>query len=117
MKWRGRRQSENLEDCPGMRLQAVIVGDGGAISLNGIVIGGRMLCCDQGQIQQAVEVAQRSQQQGTSQQASVEAQGYTMAERDTRRTSGQRVRSFREGLRSGDLQKARLLSGLEYEEL
>ena len=115
MKWRGRRQSENLEDCPGMLLQAAIVGGGSAILL--IVIGGRMLCCDQGQIQQAVEVAQRSQQQGTSQQAAVEAQGYTMSEHDTHRTSGQRVRWFREGLRSGDLQKARLLSDLEYEEL
>ena len=117
MKWRGRRQSENLEDCPGMWLQAVIVGGGSAVLLIGIVTGGRMLCCDQGQIQQAVEVAQRSQQQGTSQEAPVEAQGYTMSERDTRRMSGQRVRWFCEGFRSGDLQKARLLSGLEYEEL
>jgi len=115
MKWRGRRQSENVEDCRGMSLQAAIVG--GAILLIGIVIGGRMPGCDQRQIQQAVEVAQRAQQPGAPQQAPAEAQGYTMPERCTHGTSRQRMRWFREGLRSGDLQKARLLSDLAYEEL
>ena len=110
MKWRGRRQSENVEDCQGMSPQAAI--GGGAILLIGIVIGGRMLGCDQGQIQQPVQVAQWAQQE-TPQQA----QGWTMPERCTYRTFRQRVRWFRGGLRSGDLRKARLLSDLACEEL
>ena len=115
MKWRGRRQSENVEDCQGMSPRPAI--GGGAILLIAIVIGGRMRGCDQGQIQQAVEVAQWAQQQGVPQQGPAEAQGYTMPERYTHRTSRQRVRCLRERFRSGDLWKARLIFDLAYEEL
>jgi predicted metalloprotease len=63
MRWRGRRQSDNVEDRRGMSPQAALGGGGGAILLIGIVIAGRFMGCDAGQIQQAVNVAIQAQQQ------------------------------------------------------
>ncbi len=62
MRWRGRRQSDNVEDRRGMSPQAALGGGGGAILLIAIVIGGKFMGCDAGQIQQAVNVAKQAQQ-------------------------------------------------------
>lgn len=62
MRWRGRRQSNNVEDRRGMSPQAALGGGGGAILLIAIVIGGKFMGCDAGQIQQAVNVAKQAQQ-------------------------------------------------------
>lgn len=62
MRWRGRRQSQNVEDRRGMSPRAT-GGGAGVLLLIGIVIIGRMMGCDPQQIQQAVNVAQQAQQQ------------------------------------------------------
>jgi len=69
MRWRGRRQSENVEDRRGMSPRAAIGGGGGALLLIGIVIAGKVGGCDAAQIQQVVDVAQQAQQRGGIQEA------------------------------------------------
>lgn len=66
MRWRGRRQSENVEDRRGMSPRAM--GGGGLFVVIGIVIVGRLMGCDPAMIQQAVNVAQQAQQPGGGQQ-------------------------------------------------
>ena len=64
MRWRGRRQSDNVEDRRGMSPRAAVGGGGSALMIIGVLVVGRMMGCDPGQIQQAVNVAQQVQQQG-----------------------------------------------------
>lgn len=66
MRWRGRRQSENVEDRRGMSPRAM--GGGGLFVVIGIVVVGRLMGCDPAMIQQAVNVAQQAQQPGGGQQ-------------------------------------------------
>jgi uncharacterized protein len=62
MRWRGRRQSENVEDRRGLSPRVAAGGGGGALLLIGIVIAGKLGGCDAGQIQQVADMAQQVQQ-------------------------------------------------------
>jgi predicted metalloprotease len=73
MRWRGRRQSENVEDRRGMLPQMAV--GGGALLLIGIMIAGKVGGCDAAQIQQAVNVAKQVQQKGGAAQQAPAGEG------------------------------------------
>ncbi len=142
MRWQGRDRSENVEDRRGVRPVGLAVGGGGLLALVlGIVavflgadprafIGlvGQPPAQQAQQGQPAPGVDDKAKEfievvlKDTANQIGDDtlqrlSQGYVVPERFTHGTSAQRVRWFRAGLASGDLNACQQLFELDYSQL